>query len=175
MDLFGIKAKTAAKFIKKWQQNPGKEKNSAPGRIRSIGVIADVDLFRIYDFTGKLVRDFGLAPNQVQVALLDPSGNEKGNLDAPETFGADSFGLYGKVKNPALEEFLSREFDLLINYSNTDWIFTRVVLAHSKARLTAGFDSEAGVPQDISIKVPANDMDAFHNELVRYLKIMDLA
>lgn len=146
-----------------------------PGKIRSIGIVADVDLFRIYDFTGKLLRDFGLAPNQVQVALLDPSGNERGSLDAPETFGEESFGLYGKVTNPALEEFLSREFDLLINYSNTDWVFARVVLAHSKARLTAGFDTGSGVRQDITVKVAPNDMDAFHIELVKYLKIMNLA
>ena len=175
MDVFGIKAKTAAKFIKNWEQKPGEEKNLVSGKIRSIGVVADVDLFRIYDFTGKLIRDFGLAPNQVQLALLDPSGKEKGSLDAPEVFGEDSFGLYGKVKNPALEEFLSREFDLLINYSSTEWVYARVVLAHSRARLMAGFDSELGFRQDISIKVPPNDMDAFHKELVRYLKIMNLA
>lgn len=174
MDIFGLKAKTAAKFIKKSGQSPEEVKKSLPGKIRSIGVIADVDLFMIYDFTGKLIGDFGLAPNQVQVALMDPTGNNKDNLDAPESFDQECFGLYGKVKNPALDEFVSREFDLLINYSNTEWIFTKVALARSQARLKAGFDSDNSGWQDISIKVPVNDIDTFHEELIKYLKIMNL-
>jgi len=174
MDIFGLRAKTADKFIKKRGQNPVGEKKSPPERIRSIGVVADLDLFRIYDFTGKLVEDFGLAPNQVQLVLLDPSGRIRDSLEAPESFDQESFGLYGKIKNPALDEFLNREFDLLINYSSTEWIFTKVVLIRSQARLKAGFDSEKGDWQDISIKVPANDIDTFHKELIKYLKIMNL-
>lgn len=174
MDVFGLKAKTADKFIKKQLENPGSEKKTLPSKIRSVGVVADIELFRIYDFTNKLVSDFGLAPNQVQVALMDPSGREKDSLDAPETFGEVSFGLYGKVKNPTLEDFLNREFDLLINYSNTNWVYTRVVLAHSKAKMKAGFASEGGSWQDIAIDVPPNRMDTFHEELVKYLKIMNL-
>jgi hypothetical protein len=174
MDIFGLKAKTADKFIKKRRQNPGGTKKSLPARIGSVGVVADIDLFRIYDFTPKLIADFGLAPNQVQVVLLDPAGINKDSLDAPESFDQESFGLYGKVKNPALEEFVSRQFDLLINYSSTGWIFTQVILVRSQARLKAGFDADRGEWQDISIKVPVNDIDTFHEELLKYLKIMNL-
>jgi len=174
MDVFGLKTKTAHKFIKKSRQNSGSDEKSHVGKIRSVGVVADVDLFRIYDFTGKLITSFGLAPNQVQLALLDPSGKDRGNLDAPEAFGEESFGLYGKVKNPALEEFLSKEFDLLINYSSTEWVFTEVILAHSRAKLKAGFDADNRGWQDISVKVPVNNMDTFHDELVKYLKIMNM-
>ena len=72
MDLFGLKAKTAAKFIKNQHQNPDSEKKNPPNRIKSVGALADVELFSNYDFTSKLTEAFKLAPNQVQVALLDP-------------------------------------------------------------------------------------------------------
>ena len=174
MDIFGLKVKTADKFIKKRKQSTDEVRKTMPERIRSVGVVADIDLFRIYDFTGKLIGDFGLAPNQVQVALLDPTGKNQGTLDAPESFDQKSFGHYGKVKNPALEEFVNREFDLLINYSSAEWIFTKVILLRSRARLKAGFEAEKGDWQDISINVPVNDMDTFHEELVKYLRIMNL-
>ena len=174
MDLFGLKAKTAAKFIKNRHQNVGSEKKNPPSRIKSVGALADIDLYRNYDFTGKLIDSFGLAPNQVQVVLVDPSGKNQNTLDAPEAFSEDSFGMFGKIKDATLEDFVDREFDLLVNYGGTDWIFTEVILARSKARLKAGFDADKGEWQDIAIKIPGNKMDTFHEELVKYLRIMNL-
>lgn len=174
MDLFGLKAKTAAKFIKNQHQNPDSGKKNPPSRIISVGALADIDLFRNYDFTRKLVESFELAPNQVQVALIDPSGNNQNTLDAPEAFSEECFGLYGKIKNATLEEFVDKEFDLLVNYSGTDWVFSEVILARSKARLKAGFDTDGENWQDIAINIPGNKMDTFHEELVKYLRIMNL-
>ena len=174
MDLFGLKAKTAAKFIKNRHQNADAEKKNPPSRIKSVGALADIDLFRNYDFTRKLIDSFGLAPNQVQVALVDPSGKNQNTLDAPEAFSEESFGLYGKIKNATLEDFVDKEFDLLVNYSGTDWVFTEVILARSRARLKAGFERENEGWQDIAIKIPGNKMDTFHEELVKYLRIMNL-
>lgn len=174
MDLFGLKAKTAVKFIKKHYENPDSGKKNPPSRIKSIGALADIDLFRNYDFTRKLVDSFDLAPNQVQVALIDPSGKNQSTLDAPEAYSEESFGLYGKIKNSTLEEFVDREFDLLVNYSGTDWVYTEVILARSQAKLKAGFDNDATGWQDIAIKIPGNKMDTFHEELVKYLRIMNL-
>ena len=174
MDIFGLKAKTAAKFIKNRDQNPASDKKSPPSRIKTVGALADVDLFRNYDFTGKLIEAFGLAPNQVQVVLIDPAGRSQNALDAPEAFGEESFGMFGKIKNATLEDFVDKDFDLLVNYSSTDWIFTRVVLTRSKAKLKAGFKGDEESWQDIAIQVPVNKMDTFHEELVRYLKIMNL-
>ncbi len=174
MDLFGLKTKTAAKFIKNRHQNAGSEKKNPPSRIKSVGALADIDLFRNYDFTRKLIDSFGLAPNQVQVALVDPSGKNQNTLDAPEAFSEESFGLYGKIKNATLEDFVDKEFDLLVNYSGTDWVFTEVILARSRARLKAGFERENEGWQDIAIKIPGNKMDTFHEELVKYLRIMNL-
>ncbi len=174
MDLFGLKAKTAAKFIKNHHQNPNAEKKSPPARIKSVGALADIDLFRNYDFTRKLIESFDLAPNQVQVALIDPSGKNQNTLDAPEAFSEESFGLYGKIKNATLEEFVDKEFDLLVNYSGSDWVFSQVILARSMARLKAGFEEEGAEWQDIAIRIPGNKMDTFHEELVKYMRIMNL-
>ena len=174
MDLFGLKAKTAAKFIKNRHQNPDSEKKNPPNRIKSVGALADVELFSNYDFTSKLTEAFKLAPNQVQVALLDPSGKNQGRLDVPEAFSEESFGMFGKIKNSTLEDFVDREFDLLVNYSGTDWVYTEVILTRSKARLKAGFEAEGEGWQDIAIKIPANKMDTFHEELLKYLTIMHL-
>lgn len=174
MDLFGFKAKTAAKFIKNRRENTDSEKKKPPSRIKSVGALADIDLFRNYDFTRKLIESFELAPNQVQVALIDPTGNNQNSLDAPEAFGEESFGLYGKIKNSTLEEFVDKEFDILVNYSGTDWIYSEVILARSKAKLKAGFDADEEGWQDIAIKIQGNKMDTFHEELVKYLRIMNL-
>ena len=172
MDVFGLKKKTADKFIKNRLQNPVSRKKLKAGGIKTVGAVADIDLFRNYDFTTKLTKELGLLPHQFSFVLLDPTSQEVNNLEDNEVFNEKSFGLYGKIKSPALDDFISKEFDLLINYSSMDWTFTRVVLLRSNAKVIAGFEQEQDTIQDISINVAANRMDAFHNELFKYLKIM---
>ena len=172
MDPFSLKKKSAAKFIKKEAKNREAGSKKRPERIVSLGILAEANMLKNYDFTRNLTRDLGLREEEVKLALIDPEAEKTVEWDGYKVFGEDSFGMNGRIKSGELENFVRREFDLLIDYTHTPWVFSEVVLLKSRARLIAGFAAEGNDLMDISIEVPVNRIDDFHQELIRYLKIL---
>ena len=85
-----------------------------------------------------------------------------------------SFGLYGKIKSPALANFVEKKFDLLINYCEANLIYDQIIMIRSVAGLKVGFEHENNHFNDISFRVDGNKIDTFNNELIKYLEILKL-
>ena len=173
MGILNLKNKTAHKFIK---NNANKAKNKDKKtviKIKSVGVLAMADLFKTYDFTKKLIDEIGLKDHGIEVALLDDiKPNE--TMEIYQVYTDKSFGMYGKIKDSSLKNFVDREFDLLINYCDADNIFSQVICFKSQAKIKAGFEYEISNFNDISIKIAGNKIDTFNNELIKYLDILKL-
>jgi hypothetical protein len=173
MDPFSLKKKSAAKFIKNKAKKSSSRSKISPVRIVSLGILAEVNMLKNYDFTRALVNDLGLREEDVKLALVDPEADKTVEWEGYKVYGEDSFGMNARIKSGELENFVRREFDLLIDYTHTPWVFSSVVLWKSNAKLKAGFAKEQTDQTDISIEVPVNRLDDFHQELIRYLKIME--
>lgn len=174
MDPFGLKIKTARKFIKKQQASPAADRAFPKKEIASVAVLAEASRFDAYDFSDRLSRDFSIPKEKIEILLVDPSGKLSEDFSLHQVVNQEAFGMQGRPKTDALKAFLNRDFDLLINYCPFDWVFTEVLVLRSKAKLIAGFKEDENRRIDIAIDVPKNKMDAFHAELNRYLKIMNL-
>ena len=172
MDLFSLKKKSAAKFIKKETKKSASVSKKRPVKIVSLGIMAEVNMLKNYDFTRTLIKELGLREEDVKVVLLDPEADKTVVWEGHKVFGEGSFGMSARIKAGELENFVRREFDLLIGYTHSPWVYSRAVLLKSKAKLKAGFSKEEDDQTDISIEVPVNRIDDFHRELIRYLKIM---
>ena len=172
MDPFSLKKKSAAKFIKKEARKTESRLKITNGRIVSLGILAEVNMLKNYDFTRKLIKEMGLREEDVKLALIDPEADKSVDWEGHKVCGEDCFGMNGRVKSGELENFVRREFDLLIDYTHSPWIFSKLILVKSNARLKAGFALGENEFTDIAIDVPVNRIDAFHQELIRYLKIM---
>ncbi len=173
MGLLNIKNTTAHKFIKKQRKANTLNREFNLGSICRVGVLAELSLIQTYDFTKRLSQGLGLRQEDMKVFLFDASG--KGQ--APEFYGIcdeKSFGLNARIKSEALNKFVNREFDLLIDYCDPNLLYPKVIMLKSKARLKAGFEDETNFFNDISIKTPGNDIDTFNAELVKYLQILKL-
>ena len=173
MGILNIKKKTAVKFIKNKQNILQKEKKTQTKRVKKVGVLAEVSLFQSYDFRTRLSSELGIEEEDMMVLLFDPSGKEN-SLNNSKICDEKSFGLYGRVKAPALANFLEKKFDLLINYCEAGHVYDQVIMVRSLAGLKIGYDHPNNFFNDISIKIKGNQLDTFNAELVKYLEILKL-
>jgi hypothetical protein len=173
MSILNLKNKTAYKFIKNNTEKTRNIDKKSIDKIKSVGVLARADLFKTYDFTDKLIEEIGLRNNTIEVALFDElKPNE--TIEIYNVYTGKAFGMYGKIKDNRLKNFVDTEFDLLINYCDSDCIFGHVTGFKSKAIIKAGFELDDSSYYDISIKVSGNKIDTFNDELVKYLNILNL-
>ena len=173
MGILNLKNTTANKFIKNQLKAAGSEREFEAKVIKKLGVLAELSLIQTYDFTARLSQEFNLEPEDLKICLFDQAGKEP-ITDGYRYCSDKDFGFFGKIKSEMLNKFVSRDFDLLINYCDPKLLFPKVIMLRSRANMRAGFEDEANFFNDISIKVPGNDIDGFNNELLKYLRILKL-
>ena len=173
MGILNLKKNTAFKFIKNKQNNLPEVKKTTVKEIKKVGVLAEVSLFQSYDFTKRLCMELGIEEEELTVFLFDRRGKDK-TLNTTKVCNEYSFGLYGKIKSPALANFVEKKFDLLINYCEANLIYDQIIMIRSVAGLKVGFEHENNHFNDISFRVDGNKIDTFNNELIKYLEILKL-
>ncbi|MFK5878616.1 MAG: hypothetical protein QM478_03865 [Flavobacteriaceae bacterium] len=82
------------------------------------------------------------------------------------------FSLFGKIKNEKIVKLVLSEFDLLLNYTN-DNLYLNYVTVFSKAKFKVGLKANQQEIFDLIIDVDKNNVDLFHSELIKYLKILN--
>lgn len=173
MNLKGIKKKSALKFLKKNFGTKGENQISSLNKIEKIGILAEVELFKTYDFTRKLSENFKVDKNKFEVFLYENDYGQD-SLDQYMSFSEKDFGLFGKVKSENAKKIINNEYDLLIDYCSYDNIYSKVICFTSNSKLIAGFKNEEFDIYDISIKLESNRIDTFNEELTKYLRILNL-
>ena len=173
MNLKGFKKKSALKFLKKNEKNNKFNLKSSLQKIQKVGILAEADLFKTYDFTKKLSESLDVNQNGFNILLFQ---NVKANklMDSYESFTEKDFGMYGKIKGASLNSFIDSEFDLLINYCPVGSIFSHVVSLRSKAKIKVSFENDEFDFYDISVNIEGNRIDTFNEELTKYLHILKL-
>lgn len=173
MNLKGIKKNKAFKYLIKQQKETVKTSQYRIENVKTVCILAEEDLFKAYDFTKKLSEDLGINMIDIQVMLFQKEKSKK-SLDNYEFFSDKSFNMFGKIKDKNLNYFLEKKFDLLINYANQDNVFAHVLAFKSNANIKASFKNEFISFYQISINIPGNKINTFNDEVVKYLKILNL-
>ncbi|MCF6224598.1 MAG: hypothetical protein L3J34_12870 [Flavobacteriaceae bacterium] len=173
MGILNFKSNTANTYIKKQLKLVKNSNNKKVSKIQNVGIVADVNLFRAYDFTKKLSENLGIDASNINVILYDIEKTES-LIDNYRRFSDKSFGLQGKIKDTDLSNFVNTSFDLLINYCEETNIYGQVIVCRSKAKLKAGFENEYADFYDLSVNIPENRIDTFNSEIIKYLQILSL-
>ena len=87
-------------------------------------------------------------------------------------FTDNSFGMKGKIKSEEVNEFLKRDYDIVINYYTEPNIYLTLVSALIKSELKVGITSEGEAINNLVLKTDEKDFSQFNNELVKYLSIL---
>ncbi len=173
MNLKNIKKNTSLKFLLKNNSKSNNNANISKKEIKKVGILANEDLFKTYDFRKKLAENFGIKTDDFTIILYQKVKNVTLSQEF-ETFCDKDFGMNAKIKGDTVQNFVQKKFDLLINYCNEENIMAQVASFHSKAILKAGFNSEELNFYDISIQIDSNKIDTFNAELTKYLQILKL-
>ncbi len=98
---------------------------------------------------------------------------DKNSPYATPVFSDKDLGWNGAVENSYALEFLSKEYDLLVNYYTRDTLIMKLMTVKTKARIKVGFAEIDPALNDLILQTKLQDFDTFKSELKKYLKVMN--
>ncbi len=141
-----------------------------PG-IHSVGVIVDLEQFRQEERFYELIEALKLKPNGIKV-MGYREFYDKNSPYATPVFADKDLGWKGAIENSYALEFLSREYDLLINYFNEPRLMLQLMSIKTKAALRIGFSGVEPVYNDLILELTPTDFDTFKEEVKKYLELL---
>lgn len=133
-------------------------------------------LIIVSDFTEKeasityLSNCLGIAENQIDCVVFQKKiSKEQRNLGI---FTPKDFGWNGKLPESKLGTILTKNYDLLINYSKVDNVYTNLLILHCKAAFRVGFGHLNKNLYNFIVKCDPTESKLFYTELIKYLKIL---
>ena len=165
-----FKQKSGRKFLKQLLVKPIPVTRESKG-IRSLGCIVDLDKFEKSEVFYQFQDEFSLRPNAVKI-IGYKRFYDKNSPYATPVFSDKDLGWNGDIENSYVHEFLSREYDLLVNYYDDDEsLLLHLMTAKTKARLKVGFKAIDQRYNDLIMNSPLADFKTFKSELKKYLSI----
>ena len=138
-------------------------------KIRSVGIILNLEEFNDYDKLIEILKDFGI--NEIRIKFITYVSNKDTQLNSwDDYFTPEDFGWSGNIKNIALNEFIDFKYDVLISYYRSDNTDLNLATAKSKANFKIGISNFDQRLNDFIIDIDTVYVDVFRNELEKYLK-----
>lgn len=158
------------KTLKKNFQN---SKNSESTQaVKKIGVLVDASVFSETESLIKQLEVNGILEDNITVIVYSDTftGLE---IKKRITFGAKHLKWNGKISSAEVNDFISKEFDLLISYYDTEKTILLKVTHSSRALFKVGFSSIDNRINHFMIQTNSTDFKLFISELFKYLKILN--
>ena len=148
-------------------------KNSSfSGNVKTIGLVVDESYFA---HTSALIEEFvanGIVKENIELLLY----KSKFNVNLATTvikLESSHLNWNGQIKNEAVNEFIAKEFDLLVSYYDVQKSILLVVTHESKAQFKVGFSTIDKRLNNFMISTNLENYKVFVQELFRYLKILN--
>ena len=135
--------------------------------INKVGCIIDTNLDVDYYQILELIEEIGLKEKDIKII-----GFSDTNFNDPFSkmrISKDSISFYGNIVSSDANEFISYDYDLLINYFGNNKILT-LISSKVNAKFRVGFDNSNKDINDIIFSNIFNNFTKFSNELIKYLK-----
>ncbi|MEO0527100.1 MAG: hypothetical protein AAFZ89_07730 [Bacteroidota bacterium] len=166
-----FKYKSGLKYLREELNNPSAEVSRNKG-ITSVGCIVDLDKFNDTNRFFEFVDDFELRPEAVKI-IGYKDYYDKNSPYATPVFSDKDLGWNGDIENSYALEFLSREYDLLINYYTDENLMLQLMSIKTGARIRVGFGEVDKKLNDLILNASISDFDTFKQELRKYLIVLN--
>ena len=140
-------------------------------KLKTIGIIVDIDHFEAYEEVMSLSENLALKPKNISVLCFTENHKNYLNFETP-LFTLKDFSWNGILKKQELKDFVNKEFDVVIGYFNNSNPCLDYMTAILKAPFKIGLQGSLTDLFDLIINVDINDTEVFKNEAVKYLKIL---
>ena len=166
----GFKRKSNQIFLRKRgaQLLERPSKNEA-GTIKKVFVILDEGSKKSF-LTKEIVKTLNITEKDV-VSVVFQQKIDKENVDE-DIVSPKDFGWYGNIKSEHLKSILTNKYDLLINYSKVDNLYSNLLILQCKSLFNVGFEHLDNRFYDLMIDCKSDDFKSFNSELIKYLKIL---
>jgi len=135
--------------------------------INKVGCIIDTNLDVDYYQILELIEEIGLKEKDIKIISFSDT-----NFNDPFSkmrISKDSISFYGNIVSSDANEFISYDYDLLINYFGNNKMLT-LISSKVNAKFRVGFDNSNKDINDIIFSNIFNNFAKFSNELIKYLK-----
>lgn len=113
---------------------------------------------------------FGIGESEIDIFVFQKKVLKDDILD--HVISPKDFGWYGKIKSDKLKSVLTKKYDLLINYSKIENIYSNLLILQCKTAFNVGFSYLDKRLYDLLINCKDSDTKLFNKELKKYLAIL---
>ncbi|WP_456377979.1 DUF6913 domain-containing protein [Lutibacter sp.] len=167
----GFKRKSNQFFFKKYVATlVEKPTENSSKKIKNIIVVID-DFSEKEELLKELKVLFSIAESAIKFVIFQQKVSKEPISE--DIITPKDFGWYGKVRSNNLKAILTKKYDLLINYSKVDNLYTNVLLLQCKTSFKAGFAHLDNRLYNLIINCESSDLKLFNSELKKYLTILN--
>ncbi|GAA4278537.1 DUF6913 domain-containing protein [Aquimarina mytili] len=172
MILKGLKRNAIKKSI---ETHLKKRDSSSTGisSLKTLAVLVDASYAVNIASIVKLASELQVDPENLKVVGYKEDKDLEDDKDAAY-YNDKSFAVNGSIRNSALQDFVNKDYDVLINFYEEDKLELNYVAAVSKAKLKIGFAEVDNRINDLIIGSTTHDTNLFIAELKKYLKILQV-
>lgn len=165
-----IKSLLVKKTLKNSLNNVTIDSQESP--IKKVGLLVDESCFFNTNELIKEIVSNGITESDIKV-IVYRDVLKKNEVYLYPTFGLKDFNFKGRTELQSINEFVSDEFDLLINYYDVEKPVLSLLTNNSKAKFKVGFTSIDKRLNHLTISSNVDNHKVFIHELFRYLKILN--
>ncbi|MBN2683323.1 MAG: hypothetical protein JXR58_12505 [Bacteroidales bacterium] len=171
-----IKEKIGSIILKNKRNNSRKRGVYNFETAKTVGIILNANS----QFTFETARDFVKYIQSFKIEVLS-----LGFVDSVEVlnfysrqigmdyFSKKNLNWYGKPKNPKVQEFIQKDFDILIDLSLNDYFPIQYITASSNAKFKIGRFKNESACYDLMIDISENKkLDFYIEQIKHYLSIL---
>ncbi|MBL4724740.1 MAG: hypothetical protein JKY73_05075 [Lutibacter sp.] len=119
----------------------------------------------------ELMNILNISKNNIEFVIFQQKGAKDQIVD--ELISPKDFGWYGRIKSDKIKAVLTKKYDLLINYSEVDNLYSNLLILQCKAAFRVGFEHLDKRFYDLLINCDSDDFSSFNKELKKYLTILN--
>lgn len=142
-----------------------------PKPIQTLGILFDERFVSERDTLIKAFEKHGISRQNIDILVYKKRSKKDETFDYP-VFRASDLSWRATFDKSEVREFISRPFDLLLNYYQDNSPALMVVSNLSKACFKVGFGTSDKKLNHLIIQAEPQQSEVFNEELFRYLKIL---
>lgn len=148
------------------------KRSSFLGDVKTIGLIVDEHYFANTQSLIEELVSYGIAKENIELLLFKSKSQVDFGVKTIK-FTAAHLNWNAQIKNIEVQEFIAKEFDVLINYYDVEKAILLVATHESRANFKVGFSNIGKNLNDFMINTNLGNYKVFIQELFRYIKILN--
>lgn len=140
--------------------------------IKSVGCLIDYNLISDSSYFNQLSKELNVNQNDIQLLTFEEEKEVSSNFFGLKV-SKKSISWKSDIISDDAHEFMSQEYDLLINFFKNSNSVLGLISANTNALFRVGFENIDNRFNDLIFSSKMSNDTVFGKELIRYLKIMN--